>query len=106
MDYQTFVKRINEQLKEEEKERRYLQDAINAHFKNATFRVVKDMHKTPYSTTGTNFKGRLCRMGFIVEPREIICFPVFQNLRTKNFDIKIDYGYSPDNFEFVENNEV
>ena len=76
-----------------------LQKELNAWGKNKTFVVVKDCFKTPYCTTGTNFKGRECKLRFDTYNNGILCHPVFKNKRSGEFDLYIDYSYGPDYFE-------
>ena len=89
-------------ISEWNEKRRKMQDCLNDTFKDKEFLTVKDCFKTPYCTTGTNFKDRKCKLMFSVDEHGISCHPTFQNKRTKEFDMRIDYSYGPEYFELVE----
>lgn len=82
--------------------RRKMQDSLNDTFKDKEFLTVKDCFKTPYCTKGTNFKDRKCKLMFSVDEHGISCHPEFQNKRTKEFDMRIDFSYGPEYFELVK----
>ncbi len=79
-----------------------LQQSLNETFKDKEFLTVMDCYKTPCTTSGTNYKGRKCRLMFNVDQYGVTCHPTFQNLRTKEYDQHIDYFYGPEKFELVE----
>ena len=101
-EFDLAIAEINAKVEEWNDTKRNLQQKLNETFRGREFLVVKDCYKTPCTTSGTNYKGRKCNLTFNVDQYGITCGPVFQNLRTKEFNQHIDYFYGPEYFELVE----
>lgn len=101
-----LVEDINTRLSGMVEERGRLQKHLNEYLKDKTFVAVKNVYKTPYSSSGTNFKGRKCKLSATLLDNYAMFYPTFQNMRTGNFDMRVAYCYSPECFELLESEDA
>ena len=101
-----LVEDINTRLSGMVEERDRLQKHLNEYLKDKTFVAVKNVYKTPYSSSGTNFKGRKCKLSATLLDNYAMFYPTFQNLRTGKYDMYVSYNYSPDHFELLEGEDA
>ena len=101
-----LVEDIDTRLKEMVEERNRLSKQLNEYLKDKTFVAVKNVYKTPYSSSGTNFKGRKCKLTATLLDNYAMFYPTFQNMRTGNFDMRVSYNHSPDHFELWEGEDA
>lgn len=101
-----LVEDIQKWMDETANHRKHLCQILNEYLMGKVYIAVKSIYSTPFTSTGTNYNGRKCKLKTFLWNDRVSFIPTFQNMRTGEYTICANYAYGPDYFELLEEKDA